>query len=149
MKLIRKLLFIFCCIHSLNTKGQCDSLWYPYNDRVDSKEIGLLFFEFEEMPEYPGGEAARLIFMKENIKFPPNWPSDSIKGKVFTTFIIDENGNIKCPRILRGINSTLDSIAIAVIKKMPRWSPAKAGGVSVSSTYNLPVIFGTYSKTKK
>jgi protein TonB len=101
------------------------------------------------MPEFPGGEAARVNFMKENIKFPANWPSDSIKGKVFTTFIIDENGNIKCPRILRGINSTLDSIAIAVIKKMPKWSPAKARGVSVSSAFNLPIIFGTKSKTKK
>jgi hypothetical protein len=101
------------------------------------------------MPEYPGGETARLIFIKESIKFPPNWPPDSIKGKVFTTFLVDKDGNIKCPRILRGINSTLDSIAIAVLKKMPKWSPAKSRGVSVNSTFNLPIIFGTNTKTKK
>jgi len=147
MKLTKNILFIFCFIHSINSHGQCDSLWHNYNDTVDIVEIGP--WMYDEMPGYPGGEDSRLVFIKENIKYPPNWPTDSIKGKVFTTFIIDENGNIKCPRILRGVNSILDSIAIDIIKKMPKWSPAKARGISVSSTFNLPIFFGTNSKTKK
>jgi hypothetical protein len=147
MKLIRKLLFIFCCTLTINTNGQCDSLWHHYSDTIDMKEIGP--WTFEEMPQFPGGEDARIIFFKENVKFPPDWPADSIKGKVFTTFIVDEYGNIKFPHILRGINPILDSIAISVIKRMPKWSPAKVRGVSVCSTFNLPIIFGTDPKTKK
>ena len=141
MKIIRKSVFIFFCTLPVITNGQCDSLWRHEHDTIGMTEIGP--WTYDEMPQFPGGEDARILFFKENIKYPPDWPPDSIKGKVYTTFIVDENGNIKCPHILRGINPTLDSIAIAVIKRLSKWSPAKVRGVSVSSQFNLPVIFGT------
>jgi hypothetical protein len=147
MKLIYRLILLFFCILSVNAAGQCDSLWHQFNPDPGMHEIGR--WSFEEMPSFPGGEDARTVFFKENMKFPPYWPADSVSGKVFTTFIVDEKGNIKCPRILRGLNPTLDSVALAVIAKMPTWRPAKVRGIAVSSPFNLPVIFGTVPKMKK
>jgi hypothetical protein len=94
------------------------------------------------MPQFPGGDYARIAFLKENIKLPDNWPPDSITGKVFLTFLVDEKGNIKYPCIMRGLNPILDSIAIATIRKMPKWIPAKQRGVPVRVQFDLAIKFG-------
>ena len=103
----------------------------------------------EEQPQFPGGDEARIAFLKENIKPPDNWPPDSITGKVFVTFLVDLEGNIKYPCILRGLNPILDSIAIATVRKMPKWIPAKQRGAPVKVLFNLPINFGQHQKEKK
>ncbi len=137
LKLIK--LFFFCIIIFPGVaKAQCDSLHYYGNNEVIS---GVLI---EEQPQYPGGEEARIAFLKENIKLPDNWPPDSITGKVFVGFLVDAEGNIKFPCILRGLNPILDSIAIATIKKMLKWIPAKQRGIPVRAEFVLPIKFGNY-----
>lgn len=125
-------------------KAQCDSLHRYFDD-----EKPMLGTFVEEMPQFPGGDDARIAFLKENIKLPNNWPPDSISGKVFVSFLVDEEGNIKFPCMLRGLNPILDSIAIATIRKMPKWIPAKQRGVPVRIQFNLPIKFGPDYKKKK
>ena len=123
--------------------GQCDSL--PNNSNKGAHELITVV---EEMPQYPGGDEARFTFFKENAKAPENWPSDSLWGKVFITFLVDKQGNIKFPCILRGFDPVLDSIALAAVKKMPKWIPAKQRGQPIECVFNLPISFGT-NKSKK
>jgi hypothetical protein len=144
MKLLIKLLFFCIIIFPGFAKAQCDSLHHYVGDQ---KPIEGTFVD--EMPQFPGGDYARIAFLKENIKLPDNWPPDSITGKVFITFLVDIDGNIKYPCILRGLNSILDSIAIAAIRKMPKWIPARQRGVPVRMQFNLPINFGQYHKEKK
>ena len=147
MKRIIKLIFVIAIILPGVTNAQCDSLHqYLGNGKTNVIEMGGTVVE--EPPQFPGGEDARVIFFKENIKLPKNWCPDSITGKVFITFIVDNQGNIKYPCILRGLNPTLDSIAIATVKKMPKWIPAKQRGVPVTMQFNLPVKFGSDKKKK-
>jgi periplasmic protein TonB len=142
MKLLIKLFFVCIIILPGVVKAQCDSLYhYLGNGKTDVIEIGGSFAD--EWPQFPGGEEARVAFFKENIKLPDNWRPDSITGKVFITFLVDEEGNIKYPCILRGLNSILDSITISTIRKMPKWVPAKQRGVPVRVQFNLPIKFGS------
>jgi hypothetical protein len=142
MKLFIKLFFVCTIILPSVVKSQCDSLHhYLGNGKTDGIEIGGSVFE--EPPQFPGGEEARIAFFKENIKLPDNWPPDSITGKVFITFLVDEEGNIKYPCILRGLNPILDSITISTIRKMPKWVPAKERGVPVIVQINFPIKFGS------
>jgi protein TonB len=143
MKLLIKLLYFSIIILPSFAEAQCDSLKPYFSDKP------MLITVVEEMPQFPGGDEARIAFLKENIKLPANWPQDSITGKVFVTFLVDLEGNIKYPCILRGLDPILDSIALATIKKMPKWIPAKQRGVPMRELFNLPINFGQHQKERK
>lgn len=147
MKLLIKLFFVCTIILPIVVKAQCDSLHhYLGNGKTDVIEIGGNVVE--EPPQFPRGEEARVTFFKENIKLPDSWRPYWITGKVFITFLVDEEGNIKYPCILRGLNPILDSITISTIRKMPKWVPAKERGVPVRAQINLPIKFGSDKKMK-
>jgi hypothetical protein len=147
MKLFTKLFFCFIIVFPSFAKAQCDSLHYYMGDPEDNvKELGRGVVEYN--PEFPGGDDARVAFFKENLKLPDNWHPDSIVGKVFITFAVDVDGKIKYPCILRGLNPILDSIAIAAIRKMPNWIPAKNRGVPVRLEFILPIQIGSDRKQK-
>lgn len=95
----------------------------------------------EEMPEYPGGEEARLRFLAENLTYPQVAKESGIEGTVYLTMVIDETGSLKDVRVIRGIGGGCDEEAVRVIKKMPRWKPATQAGKPVSVKYTLPVRF--------
>jgi protein TonB len=144
MKLIFKTLVVFAIFIPILSKGQCDSLPNLHNDPWDSEGTFV-----ESQPEFPGGDNARFTFLKENIKLPNIWPSDSIIGRVFIAFVVEENGEIKFPCIVRSLNPFLDSIALSAVRKMPRWIPAKQRGKPVKMFYTMPITFGIEQKKKK
>jgi TonB family protein len=81
------------------------------------------FIEFEEFPEFPGGEIELKNFIIEKTVYPQSAIKDSIEGKVFMRFAIDIDG---CPtdvQVIRGIRSDLDNESIRVLKEMPGWKP--------------------------
>jgi len=96
----------------------------------------------EELPQFRGGDKALYKFITENLKYPANWPKDSISGKVYVGFTIDTSGNILHPKIMRGLHPALDTIAIGIIRVMPKWYPARNGNRPVSMQFCLPIRFG-------
>jgi protein TonB len=100
-----------------------------------------IFTIVEEMPMFPGGEAALLKYLGSNIKYPAIAKDAGIQGTVFVTFVVDEAGSVKDVRVLRSIGGGCDEEAIRVVKSMPRWSPGKQRGKSVKVQYNLPIRF--------
>jgi periplasmic protein TonB len=112
------------------------------------KEIGP-FGDPEEFPQFHGGDNALYKFIAENLKYPNNWPKDSISGRVYVGFTIDSSGNILYPKIIRGLNPTLDTIAIGIIRGMPKWYPARNGNRPVAMQFCLPIRFGSAPKPTK
>ena len=95
----------------------------------------------ETMPEFPGGNAALLSFLSKNVKYPSIAQENGIKGKVFVTFVVDENGDIYNVALARGVDASLDREAIRVVKSMPRWKPGKQGNKAVKVRYTVPINF--------
>jgi periplasmic protein TonB len=100
-----------------------------------------IFTVVEEQPQYPGGEQAQIKFLKENIKYPQKARELGIQGKVYVTFVVEIDGTISDPRILRGIGGGCDEEAMRVIKAMPKWIPGKQRRVPVRVQFNIPVKF--------
>jgi len=148
MRPLIKIFFFFMVMFPSIVRSQCDSL-NNYLNGDNSNVIKIGRFIVEEKPKFPGGDIAREEFIKSNIKLPLNWPAETISGKVFLSFLVDEKGNIKYPCIINGLNSTLDSIAITIIKKMPKWIPAKNRGISIGVPVNLVIKFGIDNKAKQ
>lgn len=113
----------------------------PPPEVVADPDAGKIFTVVEEMPQFPGGgEAALLAYLRSNIKYPPLARENGIEGTVYVTFVVDKDGKVKEPKLLRGVTG-LDEEALRVISKMPDWKPGKQNGRTVAVQYNLPVRF--------
>lgn len=100
-----------------------------------------IFDRVEEMPEFTGGDESRIIFLANNIKYPQQARQKRISGTVYVTFVVEKDGSLSNPKILRGIGEGCDEEVIRVVKLMPRWQPGKQQGEAVRVQFNMPVKF--------
>ena len=95
----------------------------------------------EEMPQYPGGEAAMMEYVAKNVVYPKEAQEKGISGRVFVGFVIEKDGSIGEVKLLRGIGGGCDEEAIRVVQGMPKWKPGKMKGEAVRVSYQMPIIF--------
>lgn len=100
-----------------------------------------IFLVVENQPEFPGGEAARLKYLSENIEYPQMAKESGIQGIVYVTFVVEPNGSISNVAILRGIGGGCDEEAVRVVQNMPSWKPGKQRGRPVRVRFNMPIKF--------
>lgn len=100
-----------------------------------------IFVAVEQQAEFPGGMAALMKWLGNNIRYPESAQANDIQGKVTVRFVVEKDGSIGAVNILKGVDKDLDKEAIRVVKKMPKWQPGKNNGVAVRSYFNLPVVF--------
>jgi TonB family protein len=100
-----------------------------------------VFEVVEKMPEYPGGMSAMMAFISKNIKYPVAAQKAKIQGRVVIQFIVDKEGNIICPRVIRGADPLLDAEAIRLTTIMPKWKPGMQRGQAVNVKYTVPIMF--------
>lgn len=108
---------------------------------VNSKATGQIYAAVEQNAVFPGGDAALVKWIAENISYPQNAYMNSIQGRVLVKFVIETDGSISNVSVVRGVDPELDAEAIRVVKKMPKWTPAKNSSVPVRSYFTLPVTF--------
>ncbi|WP_368342252.1 energy transducer TonB, partial [Phocaeicola dorei] len=66
-------------------------------------EENTVYEVVEEMPEFPGGINKLLQFINDNMKYPTKAQTEGMQGKVIVQFIIDEDGYIIEPNIVRSV----------------------------------------------
>lgn len=115
-----------------------DLVFNPSENKHEQEEI----LDFADvMPEFPGGTKALIHYLSNNVNYPLIAQENGIKGKVFVSFIVDEQGNIFDVKIVRGVDSSLDNEALRVVKNMPKWMPGMQNGKPVKVRYNVPINF--------
>jgi protein TonB len=105
--------------------------------KVQSK----VFQVVEQMPEFPGGEAAMMRFIQKNIVYPDVERENDIQGRVVVGFVVDMDGNLSDVTIKKGVSTGIDKEAIRVVKLMPKFTPGKQQGKPVRVQYVLPIMF--------
>ena len=105
-----------------------------------------IFADPEQQAHFPGGEAALLKYLQENIKYPPKAVKDSIQGRVVVQFLIDPQGCVGEVKVLRSVREDLDAEAVRVVKTLPKFVPGRMYGKAVSVWYTLPVTFKLQGK---
>jgi protein TonB len=100
-----------------------------------------VFTVVEQMPEFPGGEAAMNAFLDKNLQYPSMAKEQGIQGKVWIGFIVDKFGNVSNVEVLRGIGGGCDEEAARVVSIMPRWVPGKQSGRPVIVKFRFPINF--------
>lgn len=102
---------------------------------------GEVFMVVEDMPQFPGGMNEMIKYLGKNIRYPQQASKDSIQGRVIVQFIVNKEGNITQPTILRSVSPELDAEAIRVVSSMPQWTPGKQRGMPVNVKFTLPISF--------
>ena len=106
--------------------------------KVEEQKV---FDVVEQMPEFPGGQAALLKWISDHIKYPAVAEENGIQGRVVATFVVERDGSVTDVKVARGIDPSLDKEAVRVLKMMPKWNPGKQNGSAVRVKYTVPVTF--------
>ena len=114
-----------------------DTLLAPEEEIVEQPIYNVI----DQMPEFPGGIDKLLQFINDNMKYPTKAQTEGIQGRVAVQFIVDENGYIIEPNIVRSVESSLDNEALRLIKMLPQWKPGTLKGKAVKVKYTVPVAF--------
>jgi TonB family protein len=94
-----------------------------------------IFMIVEQQPEYEGGYGAMLNFIEKNLK------RLKVEGTVHVSFVIDKEGNVTEPKVIKSLSPEADSEALRVVSMMPRWKPGRQQGKPVLVRFNLPFRF--------
>ncbi len=110
---------------------------------VDTKPIveDKIFTVVEQMPQYPGGEAAMMSFIRDHINYPDMERENDIQGRVVVGFVVQEDGSLTDINVKKGVSSGLDKEAVRVVKMLPKFNPGKQQGKAVKVSFVLPIMF--------
>ncbi|MEK7253588.1 MAG: energy transducer TonB [Bacteroidota bacterium] len=117
----------------------------------------------EELPRFPGCETldttlavknqcaqtALIVFFNRNIVYPMQARQDSIAGTVVLSFVVEKDGYISNPTLVKDIGGGCGEEALRVASGMNEalktasltWVPGKKSGVPVRTHVNVPIKF--------
>lgn len=130
-----------------DVKGTNETTGMDVADLDKNKEITQetnadeVFMVVEQMPEFPGGDAALKTFIAKAIRYPADAQENGIQGKVFVNFVVDKDGSVTLAKVVRGVDPSIDKEALRVINSLPKWVPGKQGGHPVRVSFTVPISF--------
>ena len=95
----------------------------------------------DQMPQFPGGEAALMEYLRANIQYPNNAAQMNIQGRVVVQFVVEKTGEVGEVKVVRSVSEELDKEAIRVCRTLPKFIPGTINGKAVRVWYTLPVNF--------
>lgn len=113
----------------------------PYTVIMYRKNSTRIYSVVEEMPEYPGGMKAFVNYLKRKLVYPPQAKKEYLEGVVAVQFVVEKDGRITSPTVVRSLRADMDSAALTAIRNMPNWIPAREHGMRVRCKYSVPVQF--------
>jgi len=108
---------------------------------VAEPEKPQIFSHVEVMPQFPGGDAALMKWLSENINYPTIAQEQGISGRVSLRFVVKPDGSVDDVQVIKGLDPSCDKEAVSKVKRMPKWIPGKQNGNPVYVYYQLPVTF--------
>ena len=129
-------------------RDERDKFQTAVNDVVVEKPVEKLkeaevqvFRSVEQMPQFPGGEAALMKFLQSHINYPPMAVENGVQGRVVVQFVVDKTGKVGEVMVVRNVDKDLDKEAVRVCKSLPKFTPGRQNGQAVAVWYTLPVTF--------
>ena len=137
----------------------------------DDDDDDPVFEVTEEPGQYPGGQAALMQFLAQNIRYPKIAAENGVQGRVLVQFVVEKDGSLSNFAVVKKSGDTitknaqsgitvnalgsateeskvpqeafdaLNAEAVRVLREMPKWIPAKQRGQEVRMRYTLPITF--------
>lgn len=106
-----------------------------------------VFDVVQHMPEFPGGMPKLMEFIRKHTVYPQTAKQGKLEGTVIMQVVIDKDGTVTLPRILRSVNPVLSADAalceeaFRIVSIMPKWKPGNQHGVNLKVRYAFPIKF--------
>lgn len=126
---------------SENLNEPYEVIYVPPVVEAEVVDEDVIHEHVEIMPDFPGGMSALMKYLGSNIKYPAISQDMGSSGKVIVQFVVDKDGSITNPQVVRGVDAYLDKEAVRVISSMPKWKPGVQNGKKVRVKYTVPVVF--------
>lgn len=108
----------------------------PEEDENEAFEV------VQNMPEFPGGGMPKLMeFIQNHLQYDKAKDGNGTKRHVIVQIIIDKDGTVTHPKIIRSVHPDLDKEALRVVKMMPKWKPGSQHEIPVKVKFTFPVTF--------
>lgn len=137
----------------------------------DDDDDDPVFEVTEEPAQYPGGQAALMQYLAQNIRYPKISAENGVQGRVLVQFVVEKDGSLSNFAVVKKSGDTitknaqsgitvnalgsateeskvpqeafdaLNAEAVRVLREMPKWIPAKQRGQEVRMRYSLPITF--------
>ena len=126
---------------SEETGAKVEVKYVPVVVVEEEPEEQTIFEVVENMPDFPGGQAALMQYLSKNIKYPTIAQENGTQGRVIVQFVVNRDGSVVDPVVVRSVDPYLDREALRVIGTMPKWKPGMQRGKPVRVKYTVPVTF--------
>lgn len=132
-----RLICVTVLIALMSTRVYASECNVAQSDDVPEK----IYTATEQMPQFPGGEAALMKYMRNNIKYPVIAIENGTQGNVIVQFVVKKDGTIGTVKIVRGLSPELNKEAIRLCKSLPKFIPGTMKGEAVNVWYTSVVSF--------
>ena len=109
---------------------------------TDKDNQSYSYTEVETKPEPRNGIMDFYQYIGKNYRIPKDLPKGS-SGKIYIKFVVDKDGKIVEPNILRDLGYGTGEEAIRVLNNCEKWEPGIQRGRKVRCTYSLPISIQT------
>ncbi|PBJ13173.1 energy transducer TonB [Flavobacterium sp. ACN6] len=109
---------------------------------TDSLNQGHSYSVKHQQPVPKNGINSFYSYIGKSMRIPSE-ARNKVSGKIYMSFIVDEEGNLVEPKVLKGVGYGLDENAIQLIKDAKKWNPGKNRGIPVRVLYKLPITIIT------
>jgi protein TonB len=92
-------------------------------------------------PQFKGGMEGFAKYLRNALQYPAEAYDKHVAGKVYLSFVIQEDGSVADVVVVRGLGYGCDEAAVKAIRNSPAWLPGIQNGKAVRVKYNLPVSF--------
>ena len=121
--------------------AQVDTYVAPVVTQEEEPDDSYVFVTVEKSPEFPGGEAALLAWIRDHIVYPTIAAENGISGLVSCQFVVNADGSVTDVEVIRPLNQYLDKEAVRVLKLLPKFKPGEQRGKPVRVRFSVPVRF--------
>lgn len=121
--------------------GDGNNVAAPVASSAVVEEEAKVYNVVEQMPSFPGGDAALQKYVATHIKYPQDALDQEISGQVVLKFVVKEDGSVGDVQVLKPLHKSCDQEAIRVVKSLPRFIPGKQQGKAVPVWFTFPIRF--------
>ncbi|MDE5607866.1 MAG: M56 family metallopeptidase [Muribaculaceae bacterium] len=123
------------------SEKSAESLAGEQKKSVQTSDNGAAAKVADQLPQYPGGEVALMEDLAATIVYPENASEDEAVHRVIVRFVVETDGSVSSPEIIRSAGETYDNAALEAVRKLKPFTPGISDGKPVAVTYTLPVNF--------
>lgn len=113
----------------------------PLTLSLNKKGAERIYSSVNQMPEFRGGMKSFFNYVKQELHPSLLAEETGVEGTVMIQFVVEKNGSISSPSIVRSLHAQLDTAALNLIQTMPSWIAGKDNGTTVRCKYSVPIVF--------